>query len=110
QVEVIDVATPMTTLRYTGNGVGYRTPLSRLALSLFAGRQLSQTLPGLANFYMVGQWAGSPGVSSVAAMGRGVVRAMCRQEGRDLVKEPNYQGEAGPAVMPARWASTSRSS
>jgi hypothetical protein len=69
-IEVVDVATPMTTLRFTGNGHGYRSPIAAMALALFTGRRLSQTLPGLANFYMVGQWAGVAGVPLVAAMGR----------------------------------------
>jgi len=41
----------------------------------------------LRNFYMVGQWAGVPGVSSVAAMGRDVVREICRQDGRPFIAE-----------------------
>ena len=58
QIEVVDVATPMTTLRFTGNGHGYRSPVTAMVRALFTGRRLSQTLPGLGNFYMVGQWAG----------------------------------------------------
>ncbi len=81
QVEVVDVATPITTKHFTDNGHGYRTPVSNMILGLFMGRKLSQTLPGLANFYMVGQWAGTPGVSLVAAMGRDVARAICRRDG-----------------------------
>ncbi|MDP2409611.1 MAG: NAD(P)/FAD-dependent oxidoreductase [Pseudolabrys sp.] len=82
KIEVIDVATPMTTLRFTGNGQGYRASIGGVAMALVTGRRLSQTLPGLANFYMVGQWAGVPGVSSVAAMGRDVARAICRSDGK----------------------------
>jgi phytoene dehydrogenase-like protein len=82
QIEVVDVATPMTTLHFTGNGHGYRSPISAMALALFTGRRLSQTLPGLENFYMVGQWAGVGGVPLVAAMGRDVVRAICRRDRR----------------------------
>ena len=85
QIEVVDVATPMTTLRYTGNGHGFRMPVSRMPISLFIGRRLSQTLPSLTNFYMVGQWAGLPGVPLVAAMGRDVVRAICRRDGQKFV-------------------------
>jgi phytoene dehydrogenase-like protein len=80
QVEVVDVATPITTKKFTANGHGYKAPLSRLMRSLFMHRSLSQTLPGLANFYMVGQWAGSPGVPLVAAMGRDVAQAICRHD------------------------------
>ena len=52
-----------------------------MARALFTGRRLSQTLPGLDGFYMVGQWAGVAGVPMVAAMGRDVVHAICRKEG-----------------------------
>lgn len=85
QIEVVDVATPVTTERFTGNGHGFKSPFSRMALGLFTGRRLSQTLPGLGNFYMVGQWAGMPGVSLVAAMGRDVVRSICRADGKAFV-------------------------
>jgi phytoene dehydrogenase-like protein len=84
-IELVDVATPMTTLRFTGNGHGYRSPIAAMALALFTGRRLSQTLPGLANFYMVGQWAGIAGVPLVAAMGRDVVRAVCRSHKRTFM-------------------------
>jgi phytoene dehydrogenase-like protein len=94
QVEVVDVATPMTTLRFTGNGHGYRAPVTGMVLALFTGRRLSQTLPGLANFYMVGQWAGIAGVPMVAAMRRDVVRAICRGDGRPF---GTTRAEAHPA-------------
>jgi phytoene dehydrogenase-like protein len=84
QIEAVDVATPITTSRYTGNAHGYRASASAMAGALFTGRRLSQTLPGLRNFYMVGQWAGVPGVSMVAAMGRDVVREICRHDGRNF--------------------------
>jgi phytoene dehydrogenase-like protein len=79
-VEAVDVATPLTTLRLTGNGHGYVASTDRLIRALFTGRRLSQTLPGLDNFYMVGQWAGIPGVPLVAAMGRDVARDIERRE------------------------------
>jgi phytoene dehydrogenase-like protein len=88
QIEVVDVATPMTTLRFTGNGQGFRAPITRMAVALFTGRRLSQRLPGLDNFHMVGQWAGVPGVSMVAAMGRDVVRDICRRERRAFASQP----------------------
>jgi hypothetical protein len=91
----VDVATPMTTLRFTGNGHGYRSPIAAMALALFTGRRLSQTLPGLASFHMVGQWAGVAGVPLVAAMGRDVVRAICRSDKRAFTA-------AEPAAMRER--------
>jgi phytoene dehydrogenase-like protein len=80
--EVVDVATPLTTLRLTGNGHGYRASTDRLIRTLFTGRRLSQTLPGLDSFYMVGQWAGTPGVPTVAAMGRDVAREIAQRTRR----------------------------
>jgi phytoene dehydrogenase-like protein len=102
QVEMVDVATPQTTLRYTGNGKGFQTPMTRLALGLFTGRRLSQTLPGLKGFYMVGQWAGLPGVSTCAAMGRDVVHAICRGHGRV------FAAEAPPETTAERLAGRAR--
>ena len=97
QIEMVDVATPMTTLRFTGNGHGYRSPMSSMALALFTGRRLSQSLPGLANFYMVGQWAGVPGVPMVAAMGRDVVYDICRSDRRTFRTAPAEACEPHPA-------------
>ena len=82
QIEVVDVATPMTTLRFTGNGHGFRTSWPQMMRAMITGKRLSQTLPGLDDFYMVGQWAGLPGVPHVAAMGRDVARAICRKDGK----------------------------
>ena len=81
QVEVVDVATPVTTKRFTRNGHGFEFSVGRMAVELLTGRHLSQTLPGLGRFYMVGQYAGTPGVPMVAAMGKQVARAICRDDG-----------------------------
>jgi phytoene dehydrogenase-like protein len=85
QVEVVDVATPVTTRRYTGNGQSYQGSLGIPLLGFLAGRGIVRTLPGLAGFYMVGQWAGFPGLPWVAGMGRSLVQHLCRQEGRPFV-------------------------
>jgi len=85
QVEVTDVATPMTTKRFTGNGHGFQVSPNQMLLAMLTGKRLSQTLPGLRNFYMVGQWAGLPGLPLVAAMGRDVARAMCHKDGKPFV-------------------------
>ncbi|MBN2369636.1 MAG: NAD(P)/FAD-dependent oxidoreductase [Vicinamibacteria bacterium] len=58
KIEVVDVATPATVVRYTGNWRGSMegwlyTPATGI-------RQLPCVLPGLRSFYMVGQWI-SPG-------------------------------------------------
>ncbi len=103
-IEVVDVATPMTTLHFTGNGHGYRAPITAMARALFTGRRLSQTLPGLGNFYMVGQWAGVAGVPIVAAMGRDVVRAICRADARAFVTSEGETSERLAVMGHARAA------
>lgn len=85
EIEVVDVATPMTTLRFTGNGIGYSAPVSAMARALVTGHRRSPTLPGLGDFHMVGQWAGVAGVPMVAAMGRDVARMICRADKRAFV-------------------------
>jgi hypothetical protein len=46
---------------------------------------------------MVGQWAGVAGVPLVAAMGRDVVRAICRVDHRAFVASEAGHGEQLPA-------------
>ncbi len=55
QVEAVDVATPLTLERYTGNWRGLQAWSAPGLGCMFKG--VSRTLPGLANFYMAGQWA-----------------------------------------------------
>lgn len=87
QVEVTDVATPLTTERYVGSFKGYQAwPVpGQKILDALTGKGLSKTLPGLANFYMVGQWAGGIGLPNVAAMGRQTIATICKQDGRRFV-------------------------
>jgi len=102
QIEAVDVATPITTYRFTGNAHGYKTSVVALFLSMIFGRTLSQTLPGLANFYMVGQWAGGGGVSGAAAMGRNVARAICEADHRAFVAAtPGDERKPQPGVKAA---------
>ena len=78
-VEMTDVATPHTFYRYTGNWQGsfegwLMTPENwRL--------QMKKTLPGLENFYMIGQWV-SPGggLPSGLMTGRHVIQMLCVRE------------------------------
>jgi phytoene dehydrogenase-like protein len=87
QMEVIDVATPLTTERFTGSFMGYQAwavPNQRM-LDALMGKGLSKTLPGLSNFHMVGQWAGGLGLPNVAAMGKRVIAGITKQNGRRFV-------------------------
>jgi len=47
---------------------------------------LCRTLPGLANFYMVGQWAGAAiGMTTVAIAGRKLVQTLRKRDGKRFV-------------------------
>ena len=82
KVEVIDVPTPATYHRYTGNWKGspdgwYVTPEN------FRAMDPVRTLPGLEGLQMVGQWTG-PFMGTVVSSlsGRQAVQMMCKDEGR----------------------------
>ncbi len=84
QVEMHDVATPLTIGRYTGNWKGsfegwMATPQTGMD-------QLRNTLPGLGNFWMCGQWVEPGGGLPPAALsGRRAVQQLCAQDGRKFV-------------------------
>ncbi|MGE5549596.1 MAG: NAD(P)/FAD-dependent oxidoreductase, partial [Bacteroidota bacterium] len=85
EVAVIDVATPLTTERFTGNWRGLQAYPSSWKDSLLGGG-LSKTLPGLRNFYMVGQWAGATiGLTTVSVMGRKLVKEICKRDGKRFI-------------------------
>lgn len=79
-IEVTDVATPITLMRYTGNWKGSYEGWLMTKKSMTV--QLPQTLPGLSNFYMAGQWI-SPGggLPSGLITGRNAIKKICRKEG-----------------------------
>lgn len=79
QVEMIDVATPVTFYRYTGNWQGSYEGWQMIPdiVTLSMGK----TLPGLRNFYMAGQWVmPGGGIPSGAMTGRFAIQLICRQD------------------------------
>jgi len=80
-IEVVDVSTPATVIRYTGNWQGSMegwliTPATGL-------RHLPNTLPGLKRFLMAGQWvAPGGGLPGGLMSARATVQAMCRLDHR----------------------------
>jgi phytoene dehydrogenase-like protein len=84
QVEMRDVATPMTWERYTGNWRASHEGWLMTTKNL--NMRLSKTLPGLKNFYMAGQWV-EPGGSLpyVAVSGRNVTQIICKQDKKPFV-------------------------
>lgn len=80
-IEVVDVATPNTYVRYTGNWKGspdgwYVTPENMMQQTPV------RELPGLSDFYMVGQWtAPFTGTVMAALSGRQLVELLCSRDG-----------------------------
>jgi len=87
-VEVVDVPTPATYVRYTGNWQGspdgwYVTPDN------MGKRTLLRTLPGLSNLYMVGQWtAPFTGTVMGALSGRQLIQILCREDKKSFMTSP----------------------
>ncbi|HUT81068.1 MAG TPA: NAD(P)/FAD-dependent oxidoreductase [Candidatus Bathyarchaeia archaeon] len=83
KVEVVDVSTPATFIRYTNNWKGsYEGWLPSLEL---AGKSLTETLPGLANFFMVGHWTQPGGGLPPAAMSaKKIVGIICKKDGKEF--------------------------
>jgi phytoene dehydrogenase-like protein len=85
RVELVSVASPVTTRRYTGNLDG-----AILAFKSFTeaddvtAKMISKDrmgLPGLRNFWMAGQWIGGGGLIRAASTGRFVTQYLCRELG-----------------------------
>ncbi len=86
QVEMRDVATPATFLRYTGNWQGSIEGWIPVPQAGGMRLQMSKSLPGLSNFYMAGQWVEpGGGVPTAALSGRNVVQLLCRDEKRKFI-------------------------
>jgi phytoene dehydrogenase-like protein len=84
QVEMRDVATPMTWERYTGNWRGSFQGWLETTKTL--RMRMSKTLPGLENFYMAGQWVEPGGSIPTAVMsGRNVTQIICKKDKRKFV-------------------------
>ena len=84
QIEVVDVATPLTYERYTGNWQGSMEGWMMTTKTLdwmMTGKQMSKTLPGLENFYQIGQWVEpGGGLPPAATSARGVLQMICKKD------------------------------
>jgi phytoene dehydrogenase-like protein len=78
-VEVTDISTPATVIRYTGNWKGsVQGWLFTPAMGL---KPLEKMLPGLKNFYMAGQWV-EPcgGLPPALTSARNITQVICKNE------------------------------
>lgn len=89
QVEMVDVATPLTFEHYTGNWQGsfegwLLTPAQMQ--NMLTGKSMRKTLPGLKNFYMVGQWVEpGGGLPGGLTSGRSLIKTLCQQARKPFV-------------------------
>lgn len=87
QIEAVDVVTPVSVEHWTGGFKGFAQPWpppASLAKEINA-KGVSKTLPGLGNFYMVGQWAGGTfGLSTVCLMGRNLIQEICQKDNKSF--------------------------
>ncbi|HET6485431.1 MAG TPA: NAD(P)/FAD-dependent oxidoreductase [Spirochaetia bacterium] len=82
-VEVVDVSTPATWIRYTGNWKGSFEGFLPTRKTMM--QNLGFTLPGLRGFYMNGHWVSVGGGLPPAAMnGRTLARMICRDLGKEF--------------------------
>jgi phytoene dehydrogenase-like protein len=84
QIEMRDIATPITWERYTGNWrgayEGWMFDFKNLMSSM------KKTLPGLDNFYMAGQWVNPGGGMPTAAMsGNHTIQMICKKDGKKFI-------------------------
>ncbi|WP_222314023.1 phytoene desaturase family protein [Streptomyces cavourensis] len=114
RIDLVDIASPATTHRYTGNHNG-----SILAWKAFSdaddvaarlvGRDRMR-LPGLSGFSMAGQWVGMGGLIRAASTGRFAVQYLCRELGLEFRAwesegaEPWHPGMLGELPQLDRWS------
>ena len=82
QVEVVDIATPLTFKRYTGNWQGsFEGWLVTPENSYTMMRPMSNMLPGLSSFYLCGQWVQpGGGLPTGITSGRRLIKSICKED------------------------------
>jgi phytoene dehydrogenase-like protein len=83
QIEVVDVSTPMTVVRYTGNWQGSQEGwlITTETFGIIMGKGMEKTLPGLDGFFMCGQWVEpGGGVPTAAASGKIAIKTICGKD------------------------------
>jgi len=83
-VEMVNIATPLTFERITGNLKGSITGWKLIPEQ--SGVSIPRTLPGLENFWMVGHWVAAGGGLPVGvASAREVIWRQCKKDGKEFI-------------------------
>jgi phytoene dehydrogenase-like protein len=86
RVEMVDVATPLTYERFTGNWKGTHMTWQPTAEFQRRHRFIPKTVPGLDGFFLASMWTNPPGGLPFAAeAGRGVVQLLCVRDRKRFV-------------------------
>ena len=84
KIEMIDVVTPATFIRYTGNWRG--SIQGWQSENIFKSNPFKRELRGLSHFYMCGQWVEpGGGVPTAALSGRNLIQIICKRDGMHFV-------------------------
>jgi len=82
KIEMIDIPTPMTYKKYTGNWLGSPDGWY-MTIDNYRDQAIRRTLPGLRNFYMTGQWtAPYTGTVLTSLSGRQLSQILCKKYGQ----------------------------
>jgi phytoene dehydrogenase-like protein len=86
KIEMLDISTPATVIRYTNN---WRGSYEGWIMNAKAGfSSFERQLPGLDNFYLAGQWIEPGGGIPTAFMsGRNLARIICNENGYEFLKK-----------------------
>jgi phytoene dehydrogenase-like protein len=77
-VEMIDIATPLTFEKWTGNRKGAYMGWRNSAKSIMI--MMPNSLPGLSHFYMTGQWVKvGGGLPTAITAGRDIIQILCNE-------------------------------
>lgn len=87
KTEATDVVTPISAEHWTAAYRGCQAwGAPKEYFDEVSKKGVSKTLPGLQNFYMVGQWAGDTiGLNTVCLMGRNLIKMLCKQDNKKFV-------------------------
>ncbi len=84
QIEMWDVATPLTFERYTGNWKGSSIGWDLTTETFLT--PMKKVLPGLDNFFMAGHWVEpGGGIPGVAASGRNVIQIIAKKDKKTFI-------------------------
>jgi phytoene dehydrogenase-like protein len=100
KIEVVDISTPMTYVRYTNAWKGIY--MGFMATPKNLNMKVPTKLPKLKNFHMAGQFAmASGGLPTAIVTGKWSILKLCKEDGKKFtsLKQEYFKGAATPDVL-----------